>query len=164
MSRNPCSECAQIIQHLNARTGKTYREESEGTRKLVHPRHQETSVDDAKKVIDHLVASWKGDAKMEQYLRPATIFAKSKYHQRLDDISAGHRPSSTQVPPSLGRGTEPRHHAHDDSTPPEMAAWHADWLDLARQYEAEGSAPVHAKRLASREMRRLGRPNPLSGD
>jgi hypothetical protein len=46
------------------------------------------TVDDFKTVIDNKVAEWKGDAKMDQYLQPSTLFAPSHFDGYLNQKAA----------------------------------------------------------------------------
>lgn len=70
-------EYAEVINHLNscARTG--FRSTSEITRGLIRTwLDAGFTVEDFHKVIDHRVSEWRGDPKMEQYIRPETLFGK----------------------------------------------------------------------------------------
>ena len=51
-------------------------------------------MEEFKKVIDNKVAAWKGDPKMEQYLRPETLFS-TKFETYLND-------SGTSAPRKTG--------------------------------------------------------------
>jgi hypothetical protein len=42
-------------------------------------------------VIDNQVSAWKDDAKMNEYLRPATLFAASKFEGYLNRKNGGKR-------------------------------------------------------------------------
>jgi uncharacterized phage protein (TIGR02220 family) len=39
-------------------------------------------------VIGRKTAKWKGDAKMEEFLRPATLFNRTKFAQYLGELPA----------------------------------------------------------------------------
>lgn len=63
-----------IIDYLNAKTGKGYRWQGKATQGHINARFAEGyTLEDFKKVIDNKAAEWKG-GKMEQYLRPETLF------------------------------------------------------------------------------------------
>ena len=73
----------EIIDYLNAKAGKTYRWQIKTTQSHINARFTERyTLEDFKKVIDLKVAEWKG-GKMEQYLRPETLFG-SKFEGYLN--------------------------------------------------------------------------------
>ena len=64
-----------IVLYLNEKSGKNFRYSSRKTQDLIKARLNEGfSIDDFKTVIDKKCAEWKGDPKMDQYLRPETLF------------------------------------------------------------------------------------------
>lgn len=64
-----------IVLYLNEKSGKNFRYSSRKTQDLINARLNEGfTVDDFKTVIDKKCAEWKGDQKMDQYLRPETLF------------------------------------------------------------------------------------------
>ena len=83
-----CEPCTRIITHLNQAANRHYQIDSRPVRKLAHARHLEHGEDACIAVTDHLVARWRRDPKMSYYLRPATIFAKSPFAMRLEDMQA----------------------------------------------------------------------------
>ena len=67
--------CKTIISYLNAKIGTKYKPTTAKTKTAIHARLAEGfKVDDFKTVIDKKSAEWLGDPKMEQYLRPETLF------------------------------------------------------------------------------------------
>ena len=65
----------EIVDYLNLKAGTSYRHSTSSTQKLIRARWNEGfRLDDFKQVIDNMTAKWKGDPKMEQYLRPQTLF------------------------------------------------------------------------------------------
>ena len=73
-----------IIDRLNQKAGTNYRDSSKSTRSLINARLAEGyTLEDFFIVIDKKCADWKGDPKMEQYLRPATLFG-SKFENYLN--------------------------------------------------------------------------------
>jgi len=75
----------EIIDYLNARSGKNFSSSSRTTKGHIAARWKEGfGVDDFRKVIDHQVAKWKGDPKMEEYLRPQTLFNGEKFESYLN--------------------------------------------------------------------------------
>lgn len=74
-----------VISHLNEKAGTSYRASSQATRELINGRLSEGfTADDFKKVIDKKCAEWKG-SDMERYLRPETIFKRSKFESYLNE-------------------------------------------------------------------------------
>ena len=64
-----------IVEYLNLKTNSSYRYSSDRTRRTINARLNEGyTLDDFKKVIDIKTTQWLGDQKMEQYLRPETLF------------------------------------------------------------------------------------------
>jgi len=73
----------EIIDYLNGKTGKAYRWQGKATQSHINARFAEGyTLDNFKKVIDRKAAEWKG-GKMEQYLRPETLFG-SKFEGYLN--------------------------------------------------------------------------------
>jgi len=74
----------EIINYLNAQTGKQYKINSKKTKELITARMNEGfTVDDFKSVIDNQTVKWKNDAKMCEYLRPETLFG-TKFESYLN--------------------------------------------------------------------------------
>ncbi|MBI5591973.1 MAG: conserved phage C-terminal domain-containing protein [Deltaproteobacteria bacterium] len=66
---------AEIIEHLNQKTGKNFRANSKGTQSHIRARFAEGfSLAEFIKVIDKKSAKWACDPKMADYLRPETLF------------------------------------------------------------------------------------------
>ena len=64
-----------IVEYLNRKAGKKYKASSKDTQKHIHARLAEGyTVEDFQQVIDKRCAAWKGDPKMEEFLRPSTLF------------------------------------------------------------------------------------------
>jgi uncharacterized phage protein (TIGR02220 family) len=83
----PCSKqikITEIVEHLNSLVGTKYKPESDATQKILNARLKTHSVDEIKKVVDFKVQEWKGDEKMRKYLRPKTLFNKSKFEDYLE--------------------------------------------------------------------------------
>lgn len=65
----------EIIEHLNNRTGSSYRHTTKKTRDLIKARFNEGfTLDDFKVVIDKKCIEWINDKEMNKYLRPETLF------------------------------------------------------------------------------------------
>ena len=77
------STIAEIVDYLNSKTSKNYRASTRKTKSLINARMNEGfTVDDFKKVIDNKTAEWL-NTKMEQYLRPETLFG-TKFESYLN--------------------------------------------------------------------------------
>lgn len=64
-----------VINFLNEQTGSKFRASSKKTQSLINARTREgATIEDFQKVITHMAAKWRNDAKMSQYLRPETLF------------------------------------------------------------------------------------------
>src|SRR5699024_1063335 len=66
----------EIIDYLNEQTGRRYSHKANKNQDLIKARWNEGfRVDDFKQVIDTKVKDWSNDSKMNQYLRPVTLFS-----------------------------------------------------------------------------------------
>ena len=73
----------EVIDYLNLKAGKNFKL-VESNKKHINARIKEGfTLDDFKKVIDNKVTEWKNDDKMNQYLRPETLFS-SKFQSYLN--------------------------------------------------------------------------------
>lgn len=79
-------QACEILRFLNAKTGRTYRP-GEANLKLIIDRLKEgATVQDCKQVVAKKVRDWKDDPKMQEYLRPKTLFNKTNFAQYLGEI------------------------------------------------------------------------------
>lgn len=75
---------AEIISYLNEKAGKDFRASGKDHQKHIRARFSEGfTIDDFKVVIDNMVSYWKGDPKMDGYLRPRTLFG-TKFEDYLN--------------------------------------------------------------------------------
>lgn len=82
--QNKPDDIKEIIDHMNTRLGTHYKPTTQATRKLLKARLNEGfTVDEIKTVIDKKAAEWIGNASMEQYLRPETLFG-NKFESYLN--------------------------------------------------------------------------------
>lgn len=92
-----------IIDYLNAKTNKSFKATSDKTKKLMRARLKEGfTEDDFKRVIDNKCSEWLNDPKMNQYLRPETLFG-TKFESYLNQ-----------------KAVKPRIETHDD--------WDSDFM------------------------------------
>lgn len=69
----------EIVSYLNEKAGKKFEDKSKDTQKHISARFAEgRTLEDFYLVIDNMTAAWKGDPKMDAYLRPATLFGSSQ--------------------------------------------------------------------------------------
>lgn len=65
----------EIVDYLNMKTGKNFRHQTKNTRTKINARLNEGfNIDDFKTVIDKQTNKWLDDQKMNDYLRPETLF------------------------------------------------------------------------------------------
>lgn len=75
----------EIIDYLNKATGKRFRSNSRNTQNLISGRiYEGYKVDDFKAVIDNRVAVWGKDPRMQEYLRPKTLFNPGNFENYLN--------------------------------------------------------------------------------
>lgn len=96
---NITDNIVEIIQYLNEAAGTRYKSTSKVTRGVIKARLDEKfTVDDFKVVIDKKVSQWKG-TKMEEYLRPQTLFG-TKFESYLNQNIVKEEPKPrTNEPP-----------------------------------------------------------------
>ena len=94
-----------IISYLNEKAGKRYKPTSKKIQSLISARMNEGfTLEDFKAVIDIKCAQWLHDAKMQEYLRPSTLFG-TKFEEYLNSgggKEAGSRGSHQNARPGVG--------------------------------------------------------------
>ena len=92
------SNIKYIVEYINFKAGTRYRYQTESTKKHISARLKEGfTIDDFKTVIDKKVSEWK-KTKMEQYLRPETLFG-SKFEGYLNQkINTNEKNSISSLP------------------------------------------------------------------
>ena len=77
----------EIIAYLNEKANKHFSPKSKETIKFINGRLSEGySKEDLKAVIDNRVEKWLNDEKMNEYLRPSTLFRPSKFEAYYNDV------------------------------------------------------------------------------
>ncbi|OEY66818.1 conserved phage C-terminal domain-containing protein [Marinobacter sp. X15-166B] len=77
----------KAIEYLNEKAGRNFKPVQSSTR-LINGRIAEGhTLDDIKAVVDRKCAEWLGDAKREQYLRPATLFNAEKFNNYVGQLN-----------------------------------------------------------------------------
>lgn len=80
------SQAIQILQFLNEKTGRAYRLVDTNL-KLIEARLKSgATLRDCFQVIAKKTREWKNDAKMAEYLRPATLFNATKFEQYVGEL------------------------------------------------------------------------------
>lgn len=76
-------EIAEVISHLNQKTGAHYKPDTDKTKRLIRARLREGfTLENFKTVIDKMAGEWMG-TDMEKYLRPETLFG-TKFESYLN--------------------------------------------------------------------------------
>lgn len=75
----------EVVDYLNAKLGTKYRASTKATQRKISARLNEGfTIDDFKRVIDIKSAKWGNDPKMQDYLRPETLFG-TKFESYLNE-------------------------------------------------------------------------------
>ncbi len=89
----------KVLSYLNRKTGKKFRSSSSKNVSLIRSLFKEGyHLEDFKKVIDLKVSDWLEDTKMNEYLRPSTLFNKTHFEEYLNKIPQGHVLNLNHVP------------------------------------------------------------------
>jgi len=105
VSKYPIEE---VISYLNTQASKSYKSSTKKNQDVIKARFNEGfTLEDFKKVIDNKVASWKNDTKMDQYLRPQTLFG-TKFESYLNEkqVSKNNKTNNNNLANSDNRMTE----------------------------------------------------------
>ena len=87
----------EIITYLNEKANKQFKLKTRANRTLIHARLKEGyTVEDCKAVIDAQVARWLGDARMEMYLRPQTLFRPANIDTYLNNARCAKQPANDE--------------------------------------------------------------------
>jgi phage replication O-like protein O len=76
--------CIELLNHLNSKAKKHFKP-VKANLDLIKARLKEYSADDLKAVIDSRVTKWLNDPKMNEYLRPGTLFNATKCAQYISE-------------------------------------------------------------------------------
>lgn len=76
----------EVLQFLNEKTGKAYRPVDANLKLIIARLKSGASISDCYKVIAKKTREWKSDAKMAEYLRPATLFNAIKFEQYIGEL------------------------------------------------------------------------------
>ena len=75
-----------ILSFLNEKTGRRYRDVAVNLTFIVARLKSGVTADQCRQVIARKCRDWIGDAVMEPYLRPATLFNATKFEQYLGEL------------------------------------------------------------------------------
>lgn len=76
-----------IVDYLNQKAGTKFQHTDSHIRNINARIKNGATEEELKQVIDRKCAEWLGDAKMNQYLRPATLFAAKKYDSYVGQLN-----------------------------------------------------------------------------
>lgn len=80
-------DVAEVLDYLNLKAGRAY-QHVDVNLKLIAARLEGASVDQCKAVIDSKISKWRGDEKMDEYLRPKTLFNATNFAQYVGELGA----------------------------------------------------------------------------
>jgi len=79
-----------VVGYLNEKTGSKFPPKADKTQELIRILWKKGyTLEQFREVIDIKTKDWKGDPKMEQYLRPSTLFRKSKFEEYIGQAPKG---------------------------------------------------------------------------
>jgi uncharacterized phage protein (TIGR02220 family) len=76
-------QAKEILLYLNSKAGKEFRPVDANLDMIVARIKEGASLEDCKTVVDAKVAQWGDDDKMAEYLRPGTLFNRTKFAQYI---------------------------------------------------------------------------------
>lgn len=80
------NDAVEVLNFLNSKTGKAYRATKSNLDLILARFKDGASVQDCKQVIARKVMDWLHDDKMRDYLRPATLFNRTKFDQYTGEL------------------------------------------------------------------------------
>lgn len=80
------SQALEVLLFLNEKTGKAYRPVDSNLKLIIARLKTGATVLDCRQVIAKKTREWKGNAKMAEYLRPATLFNDTKFEQYMGEL------------------------------------------------------------------------------
>ena len=93
-----------IVEYLNKKANKNYKHNSDKRRRFIDARLNEGfTLEDFKKVIDNKCRSWLNDERMNQYLRPETLFG-TKFESYLNETPVSVKDISEKVVEPMSSG------------------------------------------------------------
>ena len=86
------SQAKEVLEFLNAKTGRSYKAVPANLEMIAARLKDGATVEELRMVIAKKTREWGGDEKMNQYLRPATLFNRVKYAQYSGELLADPKP------------------------------------------------------------------------
>lgn len=86
---DPKAVAREVLAYLNQKTGRAYRPVAANLNLITARIRDGTSLEALKTVIDVKTGQWLDDPKMADYLRPSTLFNRTKYEQYLGQLKSG---------------------------------------------------------------------------
>ncbi len=83
------SEAVEILEFLNTKTGRGYRPVKANIEMIIARLKEGATVADCRQVIAKKTREWGTDEKMEQYLRPKTIFNRTNFANYVGELGNG---------------------------------------------------------------------------
>jgi uncharacterized phage protein (TIGR02220 family) len=83
---SPREEARKILEFLNTKTGRQYEPVNANLELIVARLREGYSSDDIRSVVAKKCREWSGDEKMAPYLRPATLFNRTKFAQYQGEL------------------------------------------------------------------------------
>ena len=86
MSEKALIPFQEIIEDFNKKSGKNFRWQSKETQKMIRARWEEGfTLEDFLQVHTNQCAAWKGHPRMDQYLRPETLYRPAHFESYLNN-------------------------------------------------------------------------------
>lgn len=80
----------EVLNFLNSKTGRNYKPVSANLEMIAARLKEGATPDELRQVVAKKCREWAGDEKMSEYLRPATLFNRTKFAQYQGEIGADH--------------------------------------------------------------------------
>jgi uncharacterized phage protein (TIGR02220 family) len=80
------SQATEVLNFLNEKTGRAYRPVETNLKLIMSRLKSGATVMNCRQVIAKKTREWKGDEKMSEYLRPATLFNSTKFEQYIGEL------------------------------------------------------------------------------
>jgi uncharacterized phage protein (TIGR02220 family) len=81
-------DAVQVLNFLNEKTGRNYEPVPANIELIVARLKEGATVDDCRAVVAKKCREWSADEKMSEYLRPATLFNRTKFAQYRGELTA----------------------------------------------------------------------------
>lgn len=88
------TQALEVLRFLNLKAGREYREVDTNLGFISARLESGVSVDDCRAIIAKKCREWKSDPKMDLYLRPATLFNKTKFEQYVGELLPEEKPDA----------------------------------------------------------------------